>query len=154
MQALRKQLSAVEEKRALLQSSTLEAHDLVFRLIEKQSKCATRQEGGEEVDKGYQLLQIFAKTSQLLEEGNGRMKSDLVDFEIRSQHRRQTVKELFQQARVFMDTPSYAYPGSAAGMYNLQSLSDFVGAQFWCWGMDMITYTTLKDSYSYNSLLA
>ena len=90
-------MSAVEEKRALLQSSTLEAHDLVFRLIEKQSKCATRQEGGEEVDKGYQLLQIFAKTSQLLEEGNGRMKSDLANFEIRSQHRQQTVKELFQQ---------------------------------------------------------
>ena len=121
-------MSAAEEKHALLWSSILEAHDLVFRLIEKQAKCATRQEGGKEVDKGYQLLQIFAKTSQLLEESNGRMKSDLADFEIRSQYQRQTMKELFQQVQVFMDTPSYAYPGLAAWMYNLQSLSDLVRA--------------------------
>ena len=79
-------------------------------------------------NKGYQLLQIFAKTLQLLEEDNSRMKSDLADFEICSQHWWQIVKELFQQAQVFMNTPSYAYPGSAAGMYNLQSLSDLVGA--------------------------
>jgi hypothetical protein len=124
------QLSAAKERHAVLQSAILDARDLVFRLMEKQAQCVTGQEVSEDVERTSQVLQIFAKTSQLLEEGNGRMASDLTDFEARSQFRRHTMKELYQHAQLFMDTPSYVYPGSAAGVYDLESLSDLVGAQF------------------------
>jgi hypothetical protein len=53
--------------------------------MEKQAQWATRQEVRKDVERTSQLLQIFAKTLQLLEVGNGRMASDLTNIEAHSQ---------------------------------------------------------------------
>jgi hypothetical protein len=132
LQALHNRWSAAQKRRAALRSAIAEARNLVFRLIEKQAICATGQDGNEDEDikQAHQLLQIFTKTSQLLEDGNTKLQSDLAEFETRAQVRQQSVQELYQHVHVFMETPSYAYPGSAAGAYNLESLSSLVGARF------------------------
>ena len=67
----------------------------------------------------YELLQIFVKISQLLEEDTGIIRSHLASFEARSQIWRHNVEELYQQAQVFMETQSFVYPRSAAGAYTL-----------------------------------
>ena len=99
-------------------------------------KQATLSAAGKERSKNlewpYELLWIFAKTSQLLEEHNTKVARDLANFEMHSQVQRHTIQELYQQAQVFMKTLSYAYPGSATGAYNsLEPLSGLVGAWFW-----------------------
>ena len=52
----------------------------------------------------YELLQIYVKISQLLEEDTGIIGSDLASFEACSQIRRHNVEELYQQAQAFMET--------------------------------------------------
>jgi hypothetical protein len=86
-------------------------------LIEKQASCATRQGDGEALQKAYDLICIFAKTSQLLEEDNGKMQSHLANFAARAQAQQQCVNELYAQARLFMPTHSFAHPGLAAEAY-------------------------------------
>ena len=66
----------------------------------------------------YELLQIFVKISQLLED-TGIIMSDLASFKARSQIQQHNVEELYQQAQVFMETQSFVYSRSAAGAYTL-----------------------------------
>ena len=88
--------------------------------MEKQATLsAAGKECSKDLERAYELLQIFAKTSQLLKERNAKVARDLADFETCSQVQRHTIQELYQQVRVFMETSSYAYPGSATGAYNL-----------------------------------
>ena len=66
----------------------------------------------------YELLQIYVKISQLLED-TGIIRRDLASFEAHSQIRQHNLEELYQQAQAFMETQSIVYPRSAAGAYTL-----------------------------------
>ena len=94
-----------------------------YRLIEKRASCANVAESGKDLDRVhmYELLQIFVKISQLLEEDTGIIRSHLASFEARSQIWRHNVEELYQQAQAFMETQSFVYPMSAAGAYTLEA---------------------------------
>ena len=66
----------------------MKAHNLVFRLMEKQATLsAAGKEHSKDLEWAYELLRIFAKTSQLLEERNTKVARDLADFETCSQVR-------------------------------------------------------------------
>jgi hypothetical protein len=116
----------VKQRHAALCSTIVKAHDLVFRLIKKQASCATGQGDSESLQKAHDLIHIFAKTLQLLKEDNSKMQSHLADFAARQQ----CVNELYMQARLFMPTHSFVYPGLAAEAYTLESPSKLVGALY------------------------
>jgi hypothetical protein len=71
----------------------------------------------------YELLQIFIKTSQLLEENTSTIRSDLAGFEAHAQIQRHSVQELYDQAQVFMESQSFVHPESAAGACSPASFS-------------------------------
>lgn len=126
IQRLRRQLSEAKERRVELGRRISEAYDMLFAVVDQHNTKAKKD--GEELEQTYKSLQIFTKLLDLLAQNTTQFSKELEAVQSRLQDRRTNLQHLHHCTQLFKTTQCFDYPGSAAGAFSIDSLSNVVGA--------------------------
>lgn len=99
---------------------------MLFAVVDQHNSKAKKD--GEELERTYKSVQIFAKLLDLLAQSTTQFSKELETIQTRVQDRRTSLHHLHHYTQVLKATPCLDYPGSAAGAFSIDSLSNLVGA--------------------------